>query len=796
MSLKHTATNTPTNNSYVRFRKNVASINPRVLRNNYGNFSAPTKLNSSVKPKKFRRICCESECFEVYETDNFAKKNSQLQSMSDSENDDDDHNPEAYSTAIIGKRLQPNTVKQYKGKIAILAKYLQLNYSTHVVDGVIVLPLPIHVLLSFLGHISIKSNRDGVYAIPKKNLSYQHVNGFHSAIKYLYGMREVPMEAQVVKKLGEYLAGYKREVAQLKERGEMPMGEGKAPMSGCGYEFLASTALKQSQDFTLVLLCHTFLLFAWNLMARAVTVSAIIYDHITWEEDALVIRIGRIKNDQDAKNMHPRHVYANPLNPTICPVLSLALLVFCKPFAFEGTSRLVFGESGQSRFSEWLGKVANTCHEAIVAMGLILSEIGTHSFRKGVATFLSSCPSGPTAISIWLRAGWSLGAVQSRYIFEGPGGDQFVGRAATGLDLNSIDFAILPPHFNNRDGPALTNDQWNDILPGYETYYPQSFRVALPYLLASLVYHSEWLQATLPAQHPLFRQRVWTSGTITRLKSKVHMGKVFNPTTGMKSTGIPPSVVLLAKFAELTAEMQDLRATMTCDKNELLAKLVDLPEQLRHDLLNHFQVNGAIPLTSMEITNLLRDMEERLALRISTSSLHTEESPGAAMNSSITSNEASGDHETWTWGGRFHMVPEDFVFPKTTVAEMWNLWWKGFPNRRIGPLRFLKQFDVDVKVRSFLSRAKKVMDLIVSKCLSEQRVSTATEIADLSDPERDALLADMFVMIWKEHYPQDSMEELDRRRLGEKSYLTWYDIITARTRRPRRVSDVESGITA
>ena len=88
------------------------------------------------------------------------------------------------------------------------------------------------------------------------------------------------------------------------------------------------------------------------------------------------------------------------------------------------------------------------------------------------------------------------------------------------------------------------------------------------------------------------------------------------------------------------------------------------------------------------------------------------------------------------------------------------------------------------------------MDLIVSKCLSEQRVSTATEIADLSDPERDALLADMFVMIWKEHYPQDSMEELDRRRLGEKSYLTWYDIITARTRRPRRVSDVESGITA
>jgi hypothetical protein len=267
------------------------------------------------------------------------------------------------------------------------------------------------------------------------------------------------MDQHTAKKLKEYLDGYKRETALLKERGEMPMGEGKAPMSGCGYEYLATTAMKQTQDYPLLLLCHTFLLFAWNLMARAVTVGAIIYDHITWEEDALVIKIGRVKNDQDAKNMHPRHIYANPVNPSICPILSLALLVFCKPFSYSGSSRQVFGESGQSRFSEWLGKIAQTCQEAIVAMGLILTDIGTHSFRKGVATALSSYPGGPSAISIWLRAGWSLGAVQSRYIFEGAGGDQFVGRAATGLDINCIDFAILPPHFNNRDGQVLTTSE-------------------------------------------------------------------------------------------------------------------------------------------------------------------------------------------------------------------------------------------------------------------------------------------------------------------------------------------------
>ncbi|ETV67883.1 hypothetical protein H257_16008 [Aphanomyces astaci] len=42
-------------------------------------------------------------------------------------------------------------------------------------------------------------------------------------------------------------------------------------------------------------------------------------------------------------------------------------------------------------------------------MGLNITEIGTHSLRKGVATALNNTPGGPQAVSVWLRAGWSLG---------------------------------------------------------------------------------------------------------------------------------------------------------------------------------------------------------------------------------------------------------------------------------------------------------------------------------------------------------------------------------------------------
>ncbi|RLO04603.1 hypothetical protein DYB28_012043 [Aphanomyces astaci] len=46
--------------------------------------------------------------------------------------------------------------------------------------------------------------------------------------------------------------------------------------------------------------------------------------------------------------------------------------------------------------------------------GVLVKDIGTHSFRKGVASELSNTPGGPEAVNVWLRAGWTLGTVQGR----------------------------------------------------------------------------------------------------------------------------------------------------------------------------------------------------------------------------------------------------------------------------------------------------------------------------------------------------------------------------------------------
>ena len=99
---------------------------------------------------------------------------------------------------------------------------------------------------------------------------------------------------------------------------------------------------------------------------------------------------------------------------------------------------------------------------------------------------------------------------------------------------------------------SLSVEEWEDILPGYSTYYPVGFCIAIPYLLTSLVYHKKWLRCKLPLRHPL-QQRVWNSYLMDRLKSMVLTGVFRNETSRMMATGIPPYVVLSHRMHEFEA---------------------------------------------------------------------------------------------------------------------------------------------------------------------------------------------------------------------------------------------------
>ena len=349
------------------------------------------------------------------------------------------------------------------------------------------------ILKEFLGHTCKKKDKNGHYFDPTVFHSYQHVNGYTSAIKDYYSAREVKISDEIEKFLKLFFDGYVRTIAKLKKDGVMSIVEGKQPMSFKGYKLLAAKAIAQEKDYNLAIFSHLYLLLCWNLIARCVSVGSLMYNHVSQGSDSLVVVFPSHKGDQEGRTALPKHVYANTAEPSICPILSFAIYVFTRGYGREGSKTTIFAGEAESRFSKWLNNLCMNNKEVLKNQGTNISMSGTHSFRKGIASFLSGTPGGASAISIYLRAGWSLGSVQSHYILEGEGGDQLCGRAATGLPLTDVSFANLPPHFLRSEEECLSSEQWGDILPGYSTFYPTTFREVIPYLLASLVYHQTYL---------------------------------------------------------------------------------------------------------------------------------------------------------------------------------------------------------------------------------------------------------------------------------------------------------------
>ena len=73
----------------------------------------------------------------------------------------------------------------------------------------------------------------------------------------------------------------------------------------------------------------------------------------------------------------------------------------------------------------------------------------------------------------------------------------FCGKAASGLSVDSVEFAMLPAMFSDFDDEvAKTLDT---LFPGA----PENWRFILENCLTALVHHYDYLDDTIPWNHPL-----------------------------------------------------------------------------------------------------------------------------------------------------------------------------------------------------------------------------------------------------------------------------------------------------
>ncbi|KAG6945734.1 hypothetical protein JG687_00017107, partial [Phytophthora cactorum] len=185
-------------------------------------------------------------------------------------------------------------------------------------------------------------------------------------------------------------------------------------------------------------------------MCRSKSVEIIQTSHLVCADDSVGIVLHKTKSNQEGSGpKDPRHLYANPGSPVTCWLTALAIYLACYPRLQPGA--LFPGSNQKLRCGKALAQCLKGDSEA--------SETkcyGTHSIRKGVASFASGGSTGwPSIVSICLCCGWSLGGVQDRYFRYESAGDQYLGRVVAALPLNSSAFATQPPHFADPHNSAV-----------------------------------------------------------------------------------------------------------------------------------------------------------------------------------------------------------------------------------------------------------------------------------------------------------------------------------------------------
>lgn len=187
--------------------------------------------------------------------------------------------------------LNESTKTQYARKIVVFKSWLR-QYYPDVVDGnnnnINYQLMTEEMLTRFFTYVSMKINDDG----SKTHYSFQHTNGYKSAIVDDWKHRENVIPINIVRVFTKFFKGLRRKLSSLKQNGELKMSEGKSPISFEGYRYLCKVSVKWNDNggdsFTPVF-SHLFLTLCWNLMARCNSVANIMFNHISWHADSLSI---------------------------------------------------------------------------------------------------------------------------------------------------------------------------------------------------------------------------------------------------------------------------------------------------------------------------------------------------------------------------------------------------------------------------------------------------------------------------------------------------------------------------
>ena len=228
------------------------------------------------------------------------------------------------ANAAIENDLCESTRKRYEGHIRRFEKWLKNNeqYSNLFEpegSSINTIDVTEDMILAFMGS-QIPSNSN------EASLSSGSSMVLFRAALLRWGRKNGKHHIEgICDNLSLVIKGHKRSRAQARQNGTLATNVGKDHFTFDAYKVLALKAMTTALHGHTLLYSHLYVLLAWNLMARVTSVQHILLSHMHWDGDCLAILYPKEKTDPLGERDYPRHIFANPLQPEICPITALGI---------------------------------------------------------------------------------------------------------------------------------------------------------------------------------------------------------------------------------------------------------------------------------------------------------------------------------------------------------------------------------------------------------------------------------------------------------------------------------------
>lgn len=558
------------------------------------------------------------------------------------------------------RKLSAKTVKMYDLRLTRIRKWWAATQGLVAdrIDDIVIESIDGDKLKAFIASESMHTS--GKRAGTMKSTS--GTESYRNALMYYYRSHDLIVPKYIDVDIAEFMKGHRRDIADARRDGTYATTEGKDVLEFEGFSRICKATMKDKY-----IEGHLFYILCWNMTCRADSTQHVNLRSISWTQDCMTVSIPKDKTHQQGANRGPAQtlaIYANPLQPELCVVLSLGIKILCTTMLQANTS--LFRSTEKEKFSDWLATylVDYSDHlESVSGLKCDATSYGTQSVRKGSLSYLMSFPGAASAIAGLLRAGYSLGGVLPRYVRQMLAGDQSVGRTVCGLSPQSVDFSLLPPRF-----ASVEAVNFGEFVCDLQTY-PANFSLVIAHCVASVVHHTDWLVANLPADHPLFLSRYWRGSYFSKLRSSVLPPvRMHCPVTNMRATGVQVLTSILDQVTNLAEARQP--STMETEFAKLSTTLVQ-----------------SFAALTAEVRSTV------------SSALQSVAPPSHTLPPPLILNQA---------------VTSDYIYPTTKVSMrlIHEMWYNGDAHKRIPPLRDVKAKVLQPKLQRYVSYARGCIEKI------------------------------------------------------------------------------------